>query len=253
MFSLRQIQNHRKTPALQGRNCFKLGKCAMRVILLQDIYKHGVAGEIVDVADGFARNYLLPRGMAEKASGGALKMHGHLMEQVEARRAQYENKVNEVARQIDGVELFFERRAASTGKLFGSVTTIDIAEELERQTGVDINRRRISQQSLRELGTHEVSVRLGTEISPDLKITIVREGELQEFLQKRAAGELDEDTDDTTEATEAVETTAIAEDTVDDTPTDTLPETMAQDVVAAAEGATDTPEAADADEEEPAN
>jgi large subunit ribosomal protein L9 len=161
----------------------------MKVILLQDIYKHGVAGEIAEVADGFARNYLIPRKMAVKATKGALKSHEKLQEQVEIRRAKYENMLNDLARRIDGVELFFERRAAATGKLFGSVTTADIAEELDKQTGVDINRRRVSQQAVRELGSHQVPVRLGTDESPLLTITVVREGEMEEFLAARKAAE----------------------------------------------------------------
>jgi hypothetical protein len=115
------------------------------------------------------------------------------MEQVEARRAQYENMLNDVARQIDGVELFFERRAAQTGKLFGSVTSQEITEALDEKTGIDINRRRISQQGLRELGIHEVFVRLGSEITPQLSVHIVREGELNEYLAKLEAGEDAED------------------------------------------------------------
>jgi large subunit ribosomal protein L9 len=161
----------------------------MKVILLADVYKHGVAGQIVEVADGFARNYLLPRGMAIKADKSALKRTSKLREQVEARRAAYENKLNELARMIDGVELIFGRRAASTGKLFGSVTTQEIADALMEKTGVDINRRRISQQSLREVGTHEVPVRLGSEISPVLKITIVNQDDLPAFLAARERGE----------------------------------------------------------------
>ena len=97
--------------------------------------------------------------------------------------------LNDLARQIDGVELIFGRRAASTGKLFGSVTTQEIADELDRVTSVDINRRRISQQSLREVGTHQVAVRLGNELSPTLTITIVPEDELPEFLAARERGE----------------------------------------------------------------
>lgn len=177
----------------------------MKVILLQDIYKHGVAGEIVDVADGFARNYLIPRGMANRASDKALADHEELMEKVELRRAAYENKLNEVARQIDGTELIFERRAANTGTLFGSVTTIEIADALEEATGVDINRRRISQQPLRELGQFEVAVRLGSEITPMLKIVIVREGELQDFLAAREAAEEGDVIDPMTLAPEGAE------------------------------------------------
>ncbi len=161
----------------------------MKVILLQDLYKHGVAGEVVKVADGFARNYLIPRKMAIQASDSNLRRTENVRKNVEARKAQYNNMLNDLGRQIDGQELIFGRRAASTGKLFGSVTTQEIADELDRATGVDINRRRISQQPLREIGTHQVPVRLGTEISPMLTITIVPEDELSEFLDARARGE----------------------------------------------------------------
>jgi len=159
----------------------------MKVILLEYVYKHGVEGEVIDVADGFARNYLIPSGRAVKATEGELKRAARLREQAAIKRAALEERLNELAKLIDGVELIFGRRAASTGKLFGSVTTQEIADELNRVTGIDINRRRISQQPLREVGTHDVPVRLGTETAPMLKITIVREEELNEFLAKREA------------------------------------------------------------------
>jgi len=161
----------------------------MEVILLQDLYNHGVAGEVVKVAPGFARNFLIPRKVAIKATRSALRETEAIRQNVEARRAQYNNMLNDLARQIDGVELIFGRRAASTGKLFGSVTTQEIADELDAKTGVDLNRRRISQHGLREVGTHRVSVRLGNEISPELVITIVPEEELSDFLAARERGE----------------------------------------------------------------
>lgn len=157
----------------------------MKVILLDYVYKQGVAGEVIEVADGYARNFLIPKKLAVKATASELKRASKLREQASARRAALENRLNELARQIDGVELVFGRRAATTGKLFGSVTTTEIAEELMRVTGVDINRRRISQQSLREVGVHEVPVRMGTDISPVLKVIVVPEQELAEFLAKR--------------------------------------------------------------------
>ena len=168
----------------------------MKVILLETIYKHGVAGEVVDVADGFARNYLIPRGIAKKASADALKQHEALMGEVQARRDEFDNMLNSLARRIDGVELIFERRASATGTLYGSVTTQEIADKLMEVTAddslgaIDINRRRISQQSIRELGRFDIPVRIGTDISPELQIIVVREGELQDFLDAReAAGE----------------------------------------------------------------
>jgi len=160
------------------------GPGVMKVILLDYVYKHGVAGEVIEVADGFARNFLIPKRLAVKATPGELKRASKLREQSAARRAALEHQMNELARIIDGVELVFGRRAAVTGKLFGSVTTTEIAEALYEKTGVDINRRRISQQPLRETGTHEIPVRLGNEISPMLKITIVPEQELADYLRQ---------------------------------------------------------------------
>src|SRR5664279_1393139 len=157
----------------------------MKVILLADVYKHGVAGEVIDVSDGFARNWLLPQNLARKATVGALRQAEHLRWRAVARRDAYDQRLNELARQIDGVELFFGRRASPTGKLFGSVTTSEIAEELNRKTGIDINRRRISQTALREIGTHEVPVRLGSESSPVLRVTVVREEEFVNFMARQ--------------------------------------------------------------------
>jgi large subunit ribosomal protein L9 len=164
----------------------------MKVILLDYVYKQGVAGEVIDVADGFARNYLIPKKLAVQATPGELKRAAKLREQAVVRRAALENRMNELAREIDGVELVFGRRAAATGKLFGSVTTQEIADSLLEKTGVDINRRRISQQPLREVGTHEVPIRLGSEASPNIKITIVREDEVAEYLASLERGETDE-------------------------------------------------------------
>lgn len=157
----------------------------MKVILLQDIYKQGVAGEVVEVADGYARNFLLPRSMALRATKSAIKSQQHLSNQVAVRRAAYDDKLNEVARLIHDTELFFERRAATNGKLFGSVTNQEITEELDKVKGIDLNRRRLATQNIRELGRHNVAVRLGSEMTPILHVTIVKEGELVEFLAER--------------------------------------------------------------------
>lgn len=162
----------------------------MKVVLLADVYKHGVAGEVVDVADGFARNWLLPKKLAVKASSSELKKLEALRSASVARKAALEGRLNDLARQIDGVELLFGRRASPTGKLFGSVTTSEIAQALNEKTGIDINRRRISQTALREVGVHEVPVRLGSETSPLLKVVIVREEDYARALAAANAPEV---------------------------------------------------------------
>ncbi|MFZ4814053.1 MAG: 50S ribosomal protein L9 [Phototrophicaceae bacterium] len=159
----------------------------MKVILLQDVYKHGVAGEIVDVADGFARNYLIPSKRAAKATDAELKRMDRLMAAAAERRKSYEALLNELGRKIDRANLTFFRRAASTGKLFGSVTTQEMAEELNTITGVDINRRRIAIQQVRDVGMHEIPVRLGTEVSPVLFVRVIPEDQRVEYERQREA------------------------------------------------------------------
>lgn len=154
----------------------------MKVILLADVYKQGVAGEVVVVADGYARNYLIPKQLAAKATPAELAKADRLRETAAARKAELEGRLNDLARQIDGVELVFGRRAANTGKLFGSVTTTEIADALREKTGIDINRRRISQQALREVGTFDIPVRLGSDSVPALRVIVMREEELSSYL-----------------------------------------------------------------------
>ncbi len=155
----------------------------MKVILKEYVYKHGVAGDVVKVSDGFARNYLIPRGLAVKATPGALRESQQLIAQAAQHREELKNLENEVAAKIHGVELVFGMKAGKNNKLYGSVTTMDIARALEEKTGVDINRRRISERSLRELGIHEVPVRISTDASPVLRVVIVREEEVADYLE----------------------------------------------------------------------
>ena len=145
-----------------------------------------------------------------------MRKAAHLREQSQVRRAQYENKLNELARAIDSVELIFGRRAASTGTLFGSVTTQQIADALLEKTGVDINRRRISQIPLREVGVHEVPVRLGTENPPILQINIMRQEDFDEMInaQQRAKAEAAAAAAEPVEELETIESHESIETTV---------------------------------------
>ena len=98
------------------------------------------------------------------------------------RRQELNEQLVQVSDQIDGTELVFGRKAGSNGKLYGSVTTMDLADALLQKTGIDINRRRISDRSLREVGTFDVTVRMGADLAPTIKVTIVREEDLAAYL-----------------------------------------------------------------------
>lgn len=178
----------------------------MKVILKEYVYKHGVAGDLVDVANGFARNFLIPRGLAVKATPRAVKDNEALLNEAVMRRDELNERLVAVAKQIEGVELVFGRKAGSNGKLYGSVTTMDIADALLKKTGLDINRRRISERSLREVGTYNIPVRMGGDLNPELRVVIVREEDLAAYLAAL------EGTPVVEEATEAeVEADVVAE------------------------------------------
>jgi large subunit ribosomal protein L9 len=157
----------------------------MKVILTQDVYKHGVTGEVVNVSDGFARNWLIPKKMAIPATQANLQQLSDLRAQAAANRAAYNEKVNEAARQIDGVELVFGMKAGSNNKLYGSITSQMIKDALLKKTGLDINRRRISERPIRELGRYDIPVRMG-EVSPTIHVVVLREEEVGPYLAAQA-------------------------------------------------------------------
>jgi len=158
----------------------------MKVILTEYVYKHGVAGEVVDVADGFARNWLIPRKLAIPATKENLAKMIELRAKAEINRSEINARINEAASKINGTELVFGMKAGSNNKLYGSITSQMIKDGILEKTGVDINRRRISERAIRELGRYEVPVRMG-EVSPIVTVIVVREEELNNFLAQRAA------------------------------------------------------------------
>lgn len=160
----------------------------MKVILTDYVYKHGVAGEVVNVADGFARNWLIPKKLAIPATKQNLEQLADLRARASQTRVELTDRINGVARQIDGVELVFGMKAGNNNKLYGSITTQMIRDALQAKTGADINRRRISDRTIRELGRYDVTVRMG-EVSPVLQVVVVREDELQAYLAGKAAAE----------------------------------------------------------------
>jgi large subunit ribosomal protein L9 len=149
----------------------------MKVILLQDVYKKGVAGEVVDVAPGYARNYLIPRSMAMKATPGAMRQYENLLKNANNRRVERDQEFTQIAQQLQDVTLYFSVRAGESGKLYGSVTPGDIAEQLKAERGVEVDRRRVGDRPLRELGEFNVPVRLDASLAPQIKVVVFREGQ----------------------------------------------------------------------------
>ncbi len=164
----------------------------MEVILRRDVDKVGLRGEVVNVARGYARNFLLPRGLAEEATPSRVAE----LQKVEGRRAKHEAKTFEdaqvVADRLGQVELRFDVKAGPTGSLFGSVTPTDIADELWSQHKVRVDRRKIGVDTIKRIGRYQVPIELFQDVTVEVRTLVVPEGgELppEEELEALAAAE----------------------------------------------------------------
>jgi large subunit ribosomal protein L9 len=148
----------------------------MEVILLQDVEKVGLRGEVVDVARGYARNFLLPRRLAENATPARVAE----LRRIDAERAKHEARTAEQAQDIAELlgktVLRFEVKAGPTGSLFGSVTPSDIADEIWRARKVRVDRRKIATDPLKRIGRFSIPIELFTDVQVEVKTLIVPEG-----------------------------------------------------------------------------
>jgi len=149
----------------------------MQVILREDVEKVGLRGEVVDVAAGFARNYLLPRRLAEPAAPGRVAE----LEKLAASRAQHEaqsfEQAQELVQKLEGPELRFDVQAGETGTLFGSVTATDIADRVWETQRIRIDRRKLDlPESIKRIGRYEVPVELFADVTASIRLAVVPEG-----------------------------------------------------------------------------
>ena len=159
----------------------------MKVLLLKDVYKLGRAGDIKKVADGFGRNFLIPQGLAVLATAGALKQVEKIKSQAEIRRTELNSELKGLADQINGLTLVFDVKAGETGKLYGSITTQDVATAIEEKVRFEVKKQQIDMQPIRTLGEFTVHVRLTMDLVPEVKILVHREGEALEEAEAAPA------------------------------------------------------------------
>jgi large subunit ribosomal protein L9 len=148
----------------------------MKVLLIETVDDLGSAGEVKKVAEGYARNFLIPRGLAVPATEGALKQ-AELRRQAEAgRQKREEMKAESLARTLSQVTLTLRAKAGEKDKLYGSITNADIAQALERETGQVIDKRKIElEEPIRELGSYRVPIKLLPDIAPQITVVVERE------------------------------------------------------------------------------
>lgn len=146
----------------------------MKVILRADVANVGHKGDVLDVADGFARNFLVPKGLALKASDGALAQAEAMRRSRGVKEARDRESAQEVARRLTPAVIRIQARAGAEGRLFGSVTAADIAEAVTAQTGITLDRRRVHlEDPIKNLGSHEIAVRLHTDVEARLQVEVV--------------------------------------------------------------------------------
>jgi large subunit ribosomal protein L9 len=147
----------------------------MKVILKEDIKNIGKTGQIVDVADGYARNYLVPKGLAIEANIKNIKSIEHEKRVLQEKAKRLKDSALDVASRISAMTLSIKAKAGEDGKLFGSVTTMDIAEALRRE-GIDIDKKKIVlEEPIKRLGSYSVTVKLYPEASAQLSIEVIQE------------------------------------------------------------------------------
>jgi large subunit ribosomal protein L9 len=152
----------------------------MKVLLKEDISNLGNAGEVMEVADGYGRNYLIPQGMAVKATPGVLSGAKALRERAKIRLAEVRKEHEVLSNRISGTKLVFKAKAGESGKLYGSITTNDIVDQLNKVLGTSVDRRNVVGEPLRQLGEHQVTVRLSRDYQPQVMVYIHPEGGVKE-------------------------------------------------------------------------
>jgi len=148
----------------------------MKVLLIEDVDNLGSAGEVKKVAEGYARNFLIPKGLAVPVTAGALKQ-AELRRQTEARRQGREKvKAESLSRTLSQLTLTFQAKAGEKDKLYGSITNADIAEALEREIGQAIDKRKVElEEPIRELGSYYVPIKLLPDLAPQITVIVERE------------------------------------------------------------------------------
>jgi large subunit ribosomal protein L9 len=167
----------------------------MKVILLEDIEAVGKMGDTVNVKDGYARNYLIPRKLALLATARNLKAQDHQIKHMERRKTKIAGEAQSLADKITGVSLSFTRKTGEKGRLFGSVTNMDIAAAL-KEKGLNIDRKDIIlPEPIKSLGEFDIEIKLHHDITPTVKITVlpedglIPEGAMEEAPAQEAAPE----------------------------------------------------------------
>lgn len=144
----------------------------MKVILKQDVKSLGKNGELVNVSDGYARNFLFPKGLAVEANASAMNEFNNKESAKKFHKAEEIKAANETAKMLEGKTLKFKAKAGANGKLFGSVTSKDVAAQIKKDLNIDIDKRKIVMQDVKAFGTVQAEIKVYQGISAKLFVQV---------------------------------------------------------------------------------
>jgi large subunit ribosomal protein L9 len=166
----------------------------MKVILTKDVLTLGETGDIVDVSDGYARNYLLPAGFAEKATDGALKKREQNLARIKARAERYHKQATETADAIKALgKLVIQAKAGETGKLYGAITTRHIAQIIEEKTGQEVDRRNLTiNNPVNHVGEYKLTIKLTSKVAVELPMEVTADVIAEPMMTEEYKQEIEE-------------------------------------------------------------
>lgn len=181
----------------------------MKVILTQDVKGRGKEGDVVDVAHGFAANFLLPRKIAVEATPGNLKQLEARMHNIQKRESVRRGEAEGVAAAVEGKTITIAAKAGDEGKLYGSITPAMIADAVAEQLGVEVDRRKLDVHAhIKTLGEHTVQLHIYYDVNADLKVKVVAEGVVEAPADRPVAEAVKVEAEEAQLAEEAVEVEA---------------------------------------------
>ena len=156
----------------------------MKVILKQNIKKVGEIGDIVEVSNGFARNFLIPQGKAISYSMGNFKQVEYLKKKELANKEKELNKAKDLAEKLSNISLGIKVKAGKEGKLFGSITSKDISEGIFSEYNIELDKKKIDlKEPLKKLGVHNIPINLYKDVAPQIKVNLISDSESEQDTQ----------------------------------------------------------------------
>jgi len=164
----------------------------MKVVFIEDVPNVAEVGEIKDVADGYGRNYLIPKKLAVLADARATQIVETRKKRKARIEAETEAEMRELAKQLEGLDIVIKAKAGTKDRLYGSITNADIAEEVNKSAGLEIDKRKIElEKPIHEIGSYDIPIRLTKDIIPRVKLSVIEEekAEVKEKKESKAKKE----------------------------------------------------------------